>query len=111
MYRFVARANIDNYISLLNGDVLLSPDKKSTITKLLIAEEDKLSHDLEQLEFAEVRAAKGRELLNRSRHRRDAAEPAIRDNVERLIANIEATQQLLEEFCHQLRARVKSSPL
>jgi hypothetical protein len=43
MERFVVRANIDNYVSLLNADVLLSPDKKSIVVKLLMAEEDKLS--------------------------------------------------------------------
>jgi hypothetical protein len=37
MHRFVARANIDNYVSLLNADVLLSPDKRSTVIKLLVA--------------------------------------------------------------------------
>ena len=111
MYRFIARANIDNYISLLNADVLLSPEKRGTIIKLLIAEEDKLSHDLEQLEFAETRAANGRERLNHVRHLRDNAEPRIRDNAERLVANVEAIQQLLEDFCHKLRGQVKSLPL
>jgi hypothetical protein len=111
MHRFVARANIDNYVSLLNADVLLGPDKKSTVIKLLIVEEDKLSHDLEHLEFAETSAAKGRERLKQVMHLRDNAKPAIRDNAERLVANVEATQQLLEDFCRQLRAKVKSSPL
>jgi hypothetical protein len=111
MHRFIARANIDNYISLLNADVLLNPEKRSTIIKLLIAEEDKLSHDVEQLEFAETRAANGRERLKKIRHLRDNAEPAIRDNAERLVANVEATQQLVEDFCRQLRAKVRSSPL
>jgi len=98
MHRFVARANSDNYISLLNADVLLNPDKRSTIIKLLIAEEDKLSHDVEQLEFAQTRAANGRERLKQVRHLRDNATPAIRDNAERLVANVEATQQLVEDF-------------
>lgn len=111
MYRFVARANVDNYISLLNGDVMLSGEKRSTIMKLLIAEEDTLSHDLEQFEFAETRVANGRERVRHARHLRDTADPAIRDQAERLVVNVERTQQLLEHFCHQLRARVMSSPL
>ena len=111
MYRFIARANIDNYLSLLDADVLLSSDKRSMIVSLLIAEEDKLSHDLEQLEFAETRAARGRERLKQVRHLRDEAEPRIRDNAERLVANVEAIQQLLEDFCHQLRVKVHSSHL
>jgi len=111
MYRFVARANIDNYLGLLNGDIMLSGEKRSTIMKLLIAEEDTLSHDLEQLEFAETRVAKGREQVSHARRLRDTADPAIRDASERLVVNVECTQQLLEHFCHQLRAKVTSSPL
>jgi hypothetical protein len=76
-----------------------------------MAEEDKLSHDLEQLEFAETSAAKGRERLKQVRHLRDNAEPAIRDLAEQLVANVEVTQQLLEDFCRRLRAKVRSSPL
>ena len=75
---------------------------------MLIAEEDKLSHDLEQLEFAETRAANGRERLKCVRELRDAADPKDRANAGRLVANIEATQKLLEGFCHQLRERVNS---
>ena len=111
MHRFVASANIDKCISLLNADVLLSPEKRSSIIDLLIVEEDKLSHDMEQLEFAETRAAEGRERLRQVRHLRDGAGPAIRDSAERLVANVEATQQLVEDFCRRLRAKVRYSPL
>jgi hypothetical protein len=108
MYRFVARANIDHYLSILNSDILLSPERRTVIIKLLIAEEDKLGHDLEQLEFAETRVASGRERLERVRQLCAAANPADRANAERLVATVEATQRLLEDFCHQLRERVKS---
>ena len=60
---FVARANIYLYIDLLN-DADLAPEIRATVTKLLIEEEDKLGDVLEQLEFAEKRAADGRNLLN-----------------------------------------------
>jgi hypothetical protein len=70
-----------------------------------------LSHDVEQLEFAQTKAAKGRERLKQVRRLRDNATPALRDNAERLVANVEATQQLVEDFCRQLRAKVRSSPL
>ena len=109
MHRFIARANIDSYVSLLNADVILSPDKRSTIVKLLIAEIDRLSSDLEHLEFAETRAANGRERLKQVKHFRDNADQEIRDNAEQLVANVEATQQLLEDFCHRLRAMARSS--
>ena len=35
--------------------------------------------------------------------------PAIRENAERLIANVESVQELLEDSCRRLRAKVKSS--
>jgi len=59
MDRYIGRANIDHYLSLLNGSDLM-PQSRSTITKLLIAEEDKLSHDLDsnspkqELQTAEI---------------------------------------------------------
>jgi len=56
MDRFVARENIDHYLRLLNSTGL-GPEKRATVTKLLIEEFDNLGHDLEQLEFAETRAA------------------------------------------------------
>lgn len=63
---YIARANIDHYL-----DMLKKPDlpvrNRVTIVKLLIAEEDKLGHDLEQIDFAESRAAMGRNRLNRLR--------------------------------------------
>ena len=98
MHRFVARANIDHYLGILNSDVLLATETRAAIIKLLTAELDKLSHDLEQLEFAETRAANGRERLKRVRRLRDAADPAHRANAEQLVANIEAIK-LLEGFC------------
>jgi hypothetical protein len=53
---FIARANIDHFLELLKDDDL-SVEKRSVICKLLIEEENKLSRDLEQLEFAQSRAA------------------------------------------------------
>jgi hypothetical protein len=64
--RYVARANIDHYLGILNNNDI-SSETKAMVTKLLITEEDKLGHDLEQLEFAENRAAKGRDRVNRLR--------------------------------------------
>jgi hypothetical protein len=107
MDRFIARANIDHYLDLLSNGKL-APDRRATVTKLLIAEADKLSHDLEHLEFAETRAANGRDRLNHVRRLRDTADPANRAQAERLVANFEAIQQLLDEFCHRLRTRVNS---
>jgi hypothetical protein len=52
MQWFIARENIDHYLGILNSDVLLAPEKRVVIIKLLTAELDKLSRDPEQLEFA-----------------------------------------------------------
>src|SRR5262249_39399423 len=63
---FIARANIDHFLDLLkDGD--LAPERRATIVRLLIEEEDKLGHDLEQLDFAESRAENGRRRLQQLR--------------------------------------------
>ena len=107
MDRFVARANIDHYLGLLN-DPVLPPEKRATVTRLLIQEEDGLAHDIEQLEFAETRAASGRDLLNHVRGKLDLTAPEHRAQAERLVANFEATQKLLDGFCHHLRNMVNN---
>jgi len=106
MHRFVARENIDHYLGILNSEVLLGPDKRDAIIKLLIAEIDKLNHDPQQLEFAESRAAKGRERLKVVRALHDAADPKDRTAAELLVTNVQAVNDLLQNFCHQLRASV-----
>ena len=107
MDRFVARANIDHYLGLLN-DADLAPEKRATVTKLLIQEEDRLSHDLEQLEFAETRAADGRDRLHHLQSMLDSIPERLRSEAKRLIVNVEDIQILLEGFCHQLRNRVNN---
>jgi hypothetical protein len=79
---------------------------------VLIEEEDKLARDLEQLEFAETRAAKGRKRLNHVRTIRDGLVPGSVEHLqaERLVVNFEAIQKLLEEFCHRLRHRTREQP-
>ncbi len=70
MHRYIARANVDHYIALLNGADLM-PDRRSAITKMLISEADELGRDLEQLEFFENRAAAGRKRVETVAHLRD----------------------------------------
>ena len=108
MPTYAARANIDHYVGILNSDILLTPEKRVTIVNLLIVEMDKLSHDLGHLEFAESRTADGRQRLNHVKQLRDDAEAESRANAQQLVANVEATQDLLESFCHHLRAKVTS---
>jgi hypothetical protein len=109
---YIFRANIDHYLELLYDDNLAT-GKRAVIVKLLVEEEDKLAHYQEQLEFAESRAANGRARLNGVRQKLDGIDPAAAHRLaaERLVANFEATQKLLDEFCLHLRARVMNSRL
>lgn len=102
--RDVVRANIDRQLELLN-DPRLEPERRADVVKLLIAEEDKVSHYQEQLEFAESRAAKGRLHLSELRRKRDNMQAADRALAEQLVANAEAIQHLLDGFCNHLRNR------
>ena len=109
MDRYIARANVDHYIALLS-DADLTPDRRSAITKLLISEEDGLGHDLEQLEFYEIRAAAGRKRVEDVANLRDrfAVGTPERRHAEVLLVNIENLQTLLEDTCHRLRRKVNS---
>ena len=109
MHRFIAKANVDHFIDLLKGSDL-TPDKRTDITKLLIAELDKLAHDLEHLEFAEKKAAEGRDRVNHVRDMRNGHPfgTAEREQAERLLVSCENLQTVLEDFCHRLREKVTS---
>ncbi len=109
MQEYIGRTNVDHCLGLLNG-CDLTPHSRRTITKLLIAEEDKLSRDLEQLEFAESRAASGRERVIHVRSLRDVLAPGTseREQAERLLTNLENCQILLEDFARRLREQVNS---
>ena len=107
MDRFVARANVDHYIGLLN-DPGLAAEKRATVMTLLMQEVDMLRGDFEQLEFAERKAADGRNRLHHLRSELDSTTEPHRAEAERVLANAEATQHLLERFCHQLRNKVNN---
>ncbi len=106
MHRFVAKANVDHFIVLLN-DTDLTPDRQTNITKLLIAELDKLANDVGYLEFAEKKVAEGRDRMNRVKGMRNGhcfGTPG-REQAEILLARGEKLQALLEDFCHRLRKK------
>lgn len=109
MHRFVASANVDHFIGLLTGNDL-TPDKRTGITKLLIAELDKLAHDLEHLEFVEKKASEGRNRVSQARDIRDGHPFGTiqREHAERLLVSCENLQTVLEDFCHRLRAKINS---
>jgi hypothetical protein len=109
MDEYVAQANIDHYTGLLNRSDL-APRNRDTIVKLLISEEDKLGHDLEQLEFAERRAAESRNRLNFARNLRNSfiEGSSERADADRVLQNFEAIHRLFEQFRNCLRERVHS---
>ena len=112
MDRFIARANIDHYLEMLNNHDV-STRNRSMITKLLIEEEDKLGRDLEQLEFAENKAVACRSRADRQRRLLDSFDPGSTDWVqaERLLVNFESLAQFVEGFCQQMRKRVSENRL
>jgi hypothetical protein len=73
----------------------------------------KLGHDLEQLEFAEARAAKSRERVNHFRNLRDAFAEGSDDRVhaDSMLAKFEAIHELTEQFCRHMRRRANSRRL
>ena len=109
MERYVARANVDHYLGLLNSSGL-SANNRDTIVKLLIAEENRPGHDLEQLEFVENRAANGRTRVSHLRNLRDSFVEGStdREQTEKLVENVERLQMLLDDFCHRMREMINS---
>ena len=109
MHRFIARANVDHFIGLLHGGDL-TIEKRTGITKLLIAELDKLAPDLGHLEFVERRTTEGRIRVSQARDMRDGHPfgTTQREQADRLLLNYENLQTVLEDFCHRLRAKIIS---
>src|SRR5262245_11713883 len=103
-------ANIERYLSLLN-EADLSPQRRTAMIKELVEEENKLSSSLEHLEFAERRAAQGRERLNQLQRMVETTRPEDRAKASRLVGNVLAIQHLLDSICHQMRTIVNSRPL
>jgi hypothetical protein len=52
--------------------------------------------------------ADGRDRLNHLRSRLDLAPARLRPEAERVVANVEEIQHLLERLCHQLRDRINN---
>ena len=112
MDSYVAQANIDHYFNILTTQ-RLTERNRDTVMRLMLAEEDKLGRDLEQLQFAEQRTARSRDRVNHLRKLRDAFAhgSADRAQAEKVLANFAAIHGLMEEFCHRLREQVNASRL
>ena len=106
MHRYISRANVDHFITVLNGSDLTAQHRSTTMS-LLIFELDKLGADVEHLEFAENKVADGRAEVQRMRRLRDSfpAQTSEREQAERQLVHAENLHTLLEDFCHRLRAR------
>jgi hypothetical protein len=107
MGQFATHANIDHYLNLLSNNYI--PDRnKSVIGKLLVEEENKLSHNAEQLEFAESRAAMYRDRVDRQGRLREcfAAGSTDRAHADSVLVNFEATLHMVEGFCAYCGKRV-----
>lgn len=111
MDNYIAHANIDHYLELLGEDDI-SPAKRAVVTKLLIEEANKLSHDLEQLQFAESRAAACRHRLIRLQRQRDSFESsADRMRADSRVQTSEAILTEVESFCSRMRKKVQNRGL
>lgn len=112
MDSYVAHANIDHYFGILSTQRVTAGNRE-TITRLMIAEEDKLGRDLEHLQFAEDRAARSRDRLNHFRRLRDAFADGSTEQAQadKVLANFEAIHQLMEQFCRRMREKVNSNAL
>jgi hypothetical protein len=112
MDNFVTFANVDHYLDILNGRDVPN-QKRSTIIKLLIEEENKLGRDLEQLQFAEQKAAACRNRAERQRRLRDALDPGSPDwaQADNQLANFESLARHVEGLCQKMRRQMNESGL
>ncbi|HET7887016.1 MAG TPA: hypothetical protein VFL62_12380 [Bradyrhizobium sp.] len=109
---FIARANIDHFLELLAKDDI-APHTRSTITKLLIEEEDKLGLALAQLEFAEERVAACRDHMSRLARLCERFEigSAARAQADKLLIEFGATLGLVESVCARRRKNLQARAL
>ena len=109
--RFIIRENIDRFAEHLAREA--DSDKRSTLFRLLIAEEDKLGKDLEQLAavercIREIRAkiARQRDLLERLATETEALRLA-----NTLLVTLENTHALLDGHRDRLNGEIERSSL
>ena len=112
MQKVITPTTVDESLESLK-DNCLTAEKRVAAMKLLIAEEDRFSHDLEQLELAFNRTGRGQAQLRQIRRIRDRFAPnsEARRQAERLLATTEATQELLKTSFEKLRLRYLGSSL
>ncbi len=109
---YVAFANVDHCLGLLNGqEDVLSANQRANVTRILIEQEDTFARNLEALEFAESRAAACRDRADRQRRLLESLDHGSAEWVqaERLLVNFESLAQLVEDFNRQMRKKVNET--
>jgi len=109
MHGYVARANVDHYVGILN-ESSLTAQHRSTTTGLLVAELDKLSEGTEHLEFAESKVADSRRQVARAASARDSTSLGTTERhlAEKNLVQLENLHTVLDDFCHRLRNKIGS---
>jgi hypothetical protein len=104
MRDFIAGQNVDRYLSMLLGSDF-EPARQKTLQRLLVEEEDQLSRSREQLELAERRLHDGKVRVARVRKiaKDMRADEPPRERALSLLATMETTLELLEQFNRMLR--------
>ncbi len=104
MRDFIAQNNVEHYLSMLHKPELAA-DQQKTLQKLLVEEENLLARNREQLELADRRVLDGKERIRKLKQSMTEwkADDRARNVHLSLVATMETTQQLLEEFHRRLR--------
>ena len=112
MDNYIAHANIDHYLEILGQDDI-SPAKRAMVIKLLIEEVNKLSRDLEQLQFAETKLVASRNRVEQlERLRAGFVEgSADRMKIDRMLLACQGILTEWEGFCHKMRKQVEAGGL
>jgi hypothetical protein len=102
MEEFVHTANVERFLDVMATDV--EPARRRTLQQLLLEEENKLGKTIEQLDNVARWIEQGRQRIAKIRDiasRNDFSEEHHQRAID-LLATLQHTQSLLEEFHHRL---------
>jgi hypothetical protein len=102
---FVSGQNIDRFLDQLGEP--LEPERRETLLRLLTEEQDRLSHDREQLALARQRAAEVAGRVRRMKALAACYPPGAdpRGGAASVVFALEQAQALIEGHYEQLRAQ------
>ena len=104
---FIANENIDRFLDMLRRPHLTT-EKRTTLQALLVQEQDKLTRNREHLELSDRRVHEGKERVRTLRvivATRTSDDPN-RQRDETLLATMETTQSLLEQYNRRLHDEI-----